>query len=96
MVIIALAAEAAKSDNPEAIASQLNGVTKGGTKCTTYQACLDLVKAGTDIDYDGISGPLEFGDAGEPSKATIGIFEYDENNRYDEANAVKYVEGSLE
>ena len=96
VVIIALAAEAAKSDNPEAIASQLNGVTKGGTKCTTYQACLDLVKAGTDIDYDGISGPLEFGDAGEPSKATIGIFEYDENNRYDEANAVKYVEGSLE
>lgn len=96
VVIIALAAEMAKSDNPEAIASVLNDITRGGTKCTSYTQCVELAKAGTDLDYDGISGPLEFGDSGEPSKATIGIFQYDANNRYDEANALNYVEGSLE
>ena len=96
VVIIALAAEMAKSDNPQAIAAVLNDITRGGTKCTSYAQCVDLAKAGTDLDYDGISGPLEFSDSGEPSKATIGIFQYDANNRYDEANAVKYVEGSLE
>jgi len=96
VVIVALAAEMAKSDNPEAIAAVLNDVTRGGTKCTSYQQCVELAKAGTDLDYDGISGPLEFSDSGEPSKATIGIFEYGKDNKYDEANAVKYVEGSLE
>ena len=27
-----------------------------------------LIEDGTDIDYDGITGPLSFGDAGEPSR----------------------------
>jgi branched-chain amino acid transport system substrate-binding protein len=31
-----------------------------GTKCSTYADCLRLVKAGTKIDYDGISGPMDF------------------------------------
>jgi branched-chain amino acid transport system substrate-binding protein len=95
VVIIALAAEAAKNDNSQAIASKLNDVTRGGTKCTTFKQCVDLVKAGTDIDYDGISGPLEFSDSGEPSSATIGIYQYGSDNKYPE-KALDYVEGKLE
>src|SRR3954447_13888415 len=58
VVIIALATEQAKTDGI-AYASEINKVTRGGTKCASYKECLALVKAGTDIDFDGLSGPLE-------------------------------------
>lgn len=80
-VISALAAEIAKSTNGMSIASEINGVTKDGTKCTTYEQCLALVKAGTDIDYDGVTGELAFVTAGEPSVGSYGVLEFDANNK---------------
>jgi ABC-type branched-subunit amino acid transport system substrate-binding protein len=80
-VISALAAEIAKSTNGMSIASEINGVTKDGTKCTTYAECLALVKAGTDIDYDGVTGELAFVTAGEPSIGSYGVLEFDANNK---------------
>lgn len=77
VIIIALAALVAGSDDGVAIGAQINDVTRGGTKCTTFKECADLIAAGTDIDYDGVSGPLEFVDAGEPSQASILILEFD-------------------
>ena len=50
--------------------------------------CADLIAAGTDIDYDGVSGPLEFVDAGEPSQASILILEFN-------AEGVLEVKGSV-
>ena len=85
VIIVALAAEVAKSDAPGDIAKQINGVTKGGTKCTTYKECLALVKAGKDIDYDGIGGPYEFGDAGEPNQASFAIQQYGADNKIDDS-----------
>jgi branched-chain amino acid transport system substrate-binding protein len=73
VIITALAADIAGTDNPTEVAAEINGVTKDGEVCTTYADCLALVEDGTDIDYDGISGPLSFGDAGEPSEASFGI-----------------------
>ncbi len=35
-------------------------------------------KPARDIDYDGVSGPLEFRDEGEPTQASILILEFDE------------------
>lgn len=84
VIIVALAAEVAKSDAPGDIAKQINGVTKGGTKCTTYKECLALVKAGKDIDYDGIGGPYEFGDAGEPNQASFAVLQYGADNKIDD------------
>jgi branched-chain amino acid transport system substrate-binding protein len=31
-----------------------------GTACYTYKTCLDLVKAGTKINYEGASGDLNY------------------------------------
>lgn len=81
-VLIALAAEQAKSDAPGAIAKNLKTVSEGGTKCNDFVKCVELIKAGTDIDYDGVSGPVAFNDAGDPSEATIGIYEYGDDNKY--------------
>ncbi|MGQ7296069.1 ABC transporter substrate-binding protein [Quadrisphaera sp. KR29] len=91
-VLVALAAQAAKNDSGTAIASQLQAVSEGGTKCTAYQECLDLLNAGTDIDYDGFSGPIEFNAQGDPTQATIGIYQYGNDNTY---TNVDYIAGSL-
>jgi branched-chain amino acid transport system substrate-binding protein len=84
VMIIALAVEAAGTDGVE-YASQINGITKEGTKCTSFAECRDLIAAGEDIDYDGASGPLEFDGNGEPLIASYGLFKMGDNNRIDPA-----------
>jgi ABC-type branched-subunit amino acid transport system substrate-binding protein len=83
IVVSALAVEVAGSDGIE-YASEINGVTRDGEKCTDYAGCLELVKAGTDIDYDGVSGPLDFSGNGEPTIATYGIQTFGDDNRIDD------------
>ena len=78
VVVTALAAAVAGSDDGVAVGAEINDVTRGGEKCTTYADCLALAEAGTDFDYDGVSGPLEFRDEGEPTQASILILEFDE------------------
>ncbi len=77
VIIIALAAAVAGTDDPVAVAAEINGVTKDGTKCTSFADCIALVNAGTNIDYDGQGGPYEFVDAGEPAAASFRIATYD-------------------
>jgi len=79
-VIFALAADQAKSDAPKDIAANIGTVTKDGTKCTTYADCLKLIDAGTDIDYDGAAGPLDFSPYGEPSAGTYDTYTYDKDD----------------
>lgn len=82
VTLIALAAEAAKNDSGTAIASKLVEVSKGGTKCTSFAECKPKLEAGEDIDYDGVSGPVEFSDKGDPTEATIGIYQFGADNNY--------------
>ena len=81
-IVAALAAIAADNDSGKAIAEKMQEVTTGGEKCTDFTSCSDLLADGTDIDYDGASGPIEFNSTGSPSSATIGIFQYGEDNTY--------------
>jgi ABC-type branched-subunit amino acid transport system substrate-binding protein len=79
-IVIGLAAQVAKSDGI-AHAKEIGGVTGDGEKCTSYKACLDLVKAGKNIDYDGVSGPLDFMVNGEPHQGTYGVLEFTDGNK---------------
>jgi ABC-type branched-subunit amino acid transport system substrate-binding protein len=82
VVISALAAEAAHSTAPAAIAAQINAITVGGTECETPRSCFDLIHAGRDIAYRGISLQRGgFTDAGEPSATTYGILRFRDGNR---------------
>ncbi|MDQ3416458.1 MAG: ABC transporter substrate-binding protein [Actinomycetota bacterium] len=92
VVVTALAATVAGDDSGEAVAKEINGVTKDGEKCTEYAKCVEMIKAGDDIDYDGVSSPLEFNDTGSPSAATIGIFEYNADNTFEN---VRYITGQV-
>jgi branched-chain amino acid transport system substrate-binding protein len=92
-IMSALAAEAAKNDSGEAIASELVNISRDGEECTTFADCVKLIKDGTDIDYNGVSGPVDLNKTGSPSKATIGIFEYNNENKYDNTD---YITGVVE
>jgi branched-chain amino acid transport system substrate-binding protein len=80
--LIALAAEAAKSTKGTDIAAKLKEVSETGEKCNNFPSCVTLLRNGEDIDYDGQSGPVTFSDAGDPTEAYIGIYEYQDNNTY--------------
>jgi branched-chain amino acid transport system substrate-binding protein len=79
--LIALASEAAGSVEGAAIAAELEGVSKEGTKCFDFAGCVTLLRDGEDIDYDGISGPVSFDENGDPTEAAIGIYKYDADNK---------------
>lgn len=82
VIIAGLAATAAKNDSGKAIGSEMINVTNEGEKCTTFADCADLLADGEDIDYDGVSGPIDLGATGSPTAATIGIFQYEADNTY--------------
>ncbi len=83
VTIVALASEIARTNDATVFAEQINGVTTAGEKCADFASCLAIVQAGGDVDYDGISGPLEFVDAGEPSVASFGVLQFGEDNMID-------------
>ena len=58
-IIMALAAIQADSADPATFNDQIGEVTKNGTKCTTFEECAGMLENGEDIDYDGVSGPLD-------------------------------------
>jgi hypothetical protein len=83
VIVTALAAEAAKSDSAKLVAARMRDVSNApGEKCTTFAACSKLLKAGSEIDYDGLSGPLDLNKTGSPSAASVGIFQYGKDNTY--------------
>ena len=90
VIIVALAAQIAGTDDPAAIAAQINGVTRDGEKCTTYADCVALIEAGTDIDYDGPSGPQTFGPEGEPTEASFKILTYDADNKVEAGTPTEF------
>jgi len=85
VILLALAALAANSTDAADIAGKLQEVSGGsgdGEKCDTYEACADIILGGGVADYDGYSGPITFDDNGDPTEATIGIFQFDAENRF--------------
>jgi len=72
-----LAAQAAQSADPAVFVAEISNVTQGGEKCSLFEECFNLIMAGADIDYDGASGPLDFGPSNEPTIGTYDVFIYD-------------------
>jgi branched-chain amino acid transport system substrate-binding protein len=83
VVLLALAALEVGSVEGVDIATKIqevSGGVEGGTKCTTFAECADIIIAGGQADYDGISGPITMNEVGDPTEASIGVYEYNENN----------------
>ncbi len=75
-IILALAAQIAGSTDGDALLDAVGKVTDGGTECTSYAQCSDLIREGEDIDYVGVSGPLNLDEVGDPTVATYIITTY--------------------
>ncbi len=89
MTVIGLAAEQAGTNDPAVFKNAMVGVTRDGTKCSTFAACKSLIGAGTNIDYQGVSGPLDFIAAGEPGGATIEVYSYDRSGQLQSVKTVQ-------
>ena len=81
-ILSALAAVKGGDYLPTTIQANLAAVSgaNGGTKCSTYSECVELIEAGEEIQYQGPSavGPLNA--QNDPSSAFIGIFKYNDVN----------------
>jgi ABC-type branched-subunit amino acid transport system substrate-binding protein len=90
--LIALAAEQAGCADGTAIAAALPEVAgNGGEKCNNYADCVALIAAGTEIDYDGVTGPGDFNEYGDLLEGTISINEYTSNTEFSEIGSVTAV-----
>lgn len=81
-MLAALAAIVAGNDNSEAVAASLVDVSAGGIKCVGLAECLDVLHTQSDIDYDGVSGPVNLSQEGDPSPAHYGLYKYDKANKF--------------
>lgn len=89
MMLIALAAQAAGCADGASIAEFLPQVAgNGGEQCSTWADCVALLDAGTDIDFQGVTGPVDFNEYGDPAEGTISINEYSSNTEFAEIGKV--------
>src|SRR3546814_19407934 len=65
------------------MANEINGITREGEKCDSFESCLAIIDAGGDPDYDGASGPMEFSGTGDPTVASYGVLTFGDDNRID-------------
>lgn len=79
-ILCFLAAVAAGSNEGADIQEQLQAVSGPGGDQYTFEQLPQAVEAlrnGDDIDYEGISGSVDFDDNGDPSSATYELFQYE-------------------
>jgi ABC-type branched-subunit amino acid transport system substrate-binding protein len=92
VILMALAAQQAKSNAPYDIAKLMGEVSKGkdasATKCSTYADCVALIKKGTSINYEGASGALDFSAYGEPSAGQFDIYTFGADGKYTTTSSV--------
>ena len=83
MNLLALAMQKTKSCDGKTVAAALQDISSApGEKCTDFATCSKLLADGKDINYEGKSGPVEFDANGDPSIATMGVYEFTANDKY--------------
>lgn len=89
VVLLALAAYAANDTAGQSIADylrQVSGGTGDGKKVTDFKSAAEALAEGEQIDFDGYSGPITFDENGDPTGATIGIYQYKADNTFARIN----------
>ncbi len=74
VILLALAARiVGDPSDGEAMMAAIAGLTHDGEECTTYAECAALIDEGKDVDYSGVSGPINFSEEGDPTVAVYSI-----------------------
>lgn len=94
-MLVAIAAEYAGCADGTAIAAAMPMVANadaGGEACGTYADCVAIIQAGGQPDYNGVTGPLDFNEFGDPKSATIDVVQYLTNTKFESIEVVGPVE----
>jgi ABC-type branched-subunit amino acid transport system substrate-binding protein len=94
-ILIALAADYAGCADGTAIAAAMPMVANadaGGEACGSYADCLAIIQAGGQPNYDGVTGPLDFNEYGDPKAATIDVVQYITNTKFESIEVIGPVE----
>ncbi len=96
VLLAAIAAQSAKDASGVGIKKEITNISltgAGKTKVSTFKAALAALKAGKKVNYDGVSGPVEFDKNGDPTGAFIGIYRFNAKGQYSD-NLIKVVAGN--
>ncbi len=94
-ILVALAADYAGCADGTAIAAAMPMVANadaGGEACGSYADCLAIIQAGGQPNYDGVTGPLDFNEYGDPKAATIDVVQYITNTKFESIEVIGPVE----
>jgi branched-chain amino acid transport system substrate-binding protein len=79
--LIALGTLAGNSDNPRSIATQIAGVSRGGTSCRDFVTCAALLAEGRNVDYNGPEGLIRLNSQGDVTVGAFERFSFDDNGK---------------
>ncbi|WP_062377651.1 ABC transporter substrate-binding protein [Demequina pelophila] len=81
-MLAALAAVKGGANDGQTIADNMAAVSgaTGGTECTGFADCLELLESGEEIFYQSVSGVGPFNEDNDPSSAYVGVYEYGDDN----------------
>lgn len=91
-----LAAVAAGSGEGPDIQEKLQEVSGAPGTQYTYQQLPEAIEAlqqGEDIDYQGVTGPIDFDDAGDPTAATYEVFTYNDDGELEVVRTIEAENG---
>lgn len=77
--LIALAVTQAGSDRPEDFHGRISVVSYGGSPCSGFAECAQRLTEVPQIDYAGLSGPVDLGLRGELTSAVFDVFGFENN-----------------
>jgi branched-chain amino acid transport system substrate-binding protein len=79
-ILAALAATLAGDDGGASVARNLPAVSAGGIRCASFGECLDVLSTEPDIDYAGVTGPVDLEASGELTAPGFGLYSYTADN----------------
>lgn len=82
VILVALAALKSGSSDADGIKDNMAAVSgsNGGTECSTWVECSELIEAGEEIAYQAKSGAGAFDENNDPSTALVGVFKFGADN----------------
>jgi ABC-type branched-subunit amino acid transport system substrate-binding protein len=88
VMLAALATLIADNDHGAAVAASLRDASAGGIKCLSFSECVSALDTIDDIDFDGVSGPVNLTADGDPDLAHFGVYKYNSKNKFARVDGV--------
>lgn len=84
-ILVALAAEYAGCADGVSVGAAIPAVANAGpgsTACDSFSRCLEVIGRGDQPNYEGVSGPLELNESGEPASGRVDVVRFVTNTNY--------------